>query len=92
MSFKNHFSNTSEKISNLYEALFEASETYYNLTGEGLKQIFDQTFTTPPKVSKATNLIVLNPANEEDKKVIKNLIMVPVSFPMHEWEMPDEKT
>jgi protein tyrosine/serine phosphatase len=31
-------------------------------------------------------------SNEEDKKVIKNLIMVPVSFPMHEWEMPDEKT
>jgi hypothetical protein len=70
MSFKNHFTNSSEKISNLYEALFEASETYYNLTGEGLKQIFDQTFTTPPKVSKATNLIVLNPANEEDKKEI----------------------
>ena len=70
MSFKKTFANTSEKLSNLYEALFEASEQYYNLTGEGLKQIFDQTFTNPPKVSKATNLIVLNPANEEDKKEI----------------------
>lgn len=74
MNFKNYYSaninENLEKLDEFYSSLFEASENQYTLTSNGLHQLFDATFDNPPKVSKATRFIVLNPANEEDKKLI----------------------
>lgn len=78
MNFKSfHISSVesnSEKINEFYEKLFEASQTYYNLTIPGKRQIFEKAFTEQPdNITTSTNFLVLNPANEEDKKKIAAL-------------------
>lgn len=74
MTFKNYFiasvDQKLEKLNDLYEPLFEAAEEFYNMTSDGIKQLYDLSFTDPPKATKATNFILLNPKNEEDKKRI----------------------
>lgn len=76
MAFKNYFKesveNDIEKLNELYEPLFEANEdsTIHNFTPNGIMQ-FQKSFTdSAPTVSKATDLVILNPKNEEDKKKI----------------------
>ena len=75
MAFKNYFKesveNDIEKLNELYEPLFEANEdsTIHNF----LKwdHAISKSFTdSAPTVSKATDLVLLNPKNEEDKKKI----------------------
>lgn len=78
MAFKNYFKesveNDIEKLNELYEPLFEANEdsALYNFTSNGIMQ-FQKSFTeSAPSVSKATDLVILNPKNEEDKKKISS--------------------
>ena len=78
MAFKNYFKesveNDIEKLNELYEPLFEANEdsALYNFTPNGIMQ-FQKSFTeSAPSVSKATDLVILNPKNEEDKKKISS--------------------
>jgi chorismate mutase len=73
MSFKNQFIKSRERIEEMFETLFEASEESYNLTTKGLTQIFDKSFEEPPTISKTENFIVYNPSNETDKKEIQKL-------------------
>lgn len=71
MSFKNYYENQvselNEKIDDLFEPLFEAAETYYNLTTNGIMELYDKSLTEAPKVTKGTNFVILNPKNEDDK-------------------------
>lgn len=74
MSFKNYYENQvselNEKYDDLFEPLFEAAETYYNLTTNGIMEIYEKSLSESPKVTKGTNFVVLNPKNEEDKSRI----------------------
>ena len=65
MSFKNYYENQvselNEKYDDLFEPLFEAAETYYNLTTNGITEIYEKSLSESPKVTKGTNFVVLNP-------------------------------
>lgn len=71
MSFKNYYENQvselNEKMDDLFEPLFEAAETYYNLTTNGIMELYEKSLTESPKVTKGTNFVILNPKNEDDK-------------------------
>ena len=73
MNFKNYHINSIEKLyekqNEFLEQLFESGEDHYNLTSNGKMQ-FEKSFDEFPSVSKSTNFLVLNPANEDDKKKI----------------------